>query len=788
MNNTTMSFGRKALLAESVEAALDLERLGGLRSRLDVVDALVGELLVHSFRGERIVEMTLGGDQETSLVINGLRSDYRAFVDETFCLKNQQSRGAWFLPVEASLRPGIINFPANFQRSARFAGNLSWEEYCKVSLGSKPDTFLVWALLEPLFEALLEPFLLRGRLAGNKSREDQLKSWRTIDALYQALGFELAQELAVMRYGGGWQRLRSQEQVAAKQRLLAALARQAEPAMAARYRSYCLRTLLEYYYKKADANGHARRKQALTKSLERTLSAYFGGDWLAFLDYIGEEPHPDEQIVTALPKTRLHVGGASRVAEVAEQMGLPEAEVERMMAAYWQQADGASPVEQRVDALIRYWRAFDQIHARQTVGMPPLWGLVEDHRSFDFYYHDPNLPYQPRLYLRLLPRDILSEVERLWGTMLLPRWPERIISEPSPHMALAETMGPALKFWHGCALTAWFLCEGPSSRTNMAGLAEYYRKEVKALEELGTPVERRLFEELIQAEERLGPPQPLTQNSSTVTGKHGISITFTTSSGTRREGFERLRDIITRHRRSWAEKHLSQYLRLRWETELREAGHAYNLLLHEMGKAPTPKQFANEANTAANHWFGGDLSGLYGALREKSPIQPRRVAILPTDRVTFAFSVFQGLGGNPLFRQERAYRSGQDYQAWRMEWDRQVQLSELAGLSFWYVQLEEGLGHALDLKEFGRSKFTQLCPVLSDDIDGAWRVYTEVIESAKQSAVSSVQALSIPERAVDLQSARTPVASGQPPQIPAVGSQPSDQKHSWFDRLFNKRN
>jgi hypothetical protein len=789
VNNITISFGRKVLQTESVEAALGLERLADLSSRFDVVDALVCELLIRSFRGERVVEMTTGKDQEPSLVVNGLRANYRAFVDGTFHLKNQQSRGAWFLPTETSLRPGIINFPANFQRTARFAGNLSWEEHCKASLESTADALLVWALLEPLFEALFEPFLLRGRLAGNKPREDQLKRWQAIDSLYQALGLEVAQELAVMRYGGGWQKLRSQEQVAAKQRLLAALVRQVRPIMAARYRAYCLRALLEHYYKKADAGGRARRKQALTKALERTISAYFGGDWLAFLDYIGEEPHPDEQIVTALPQTRLHVGGAKRAAEVAEQMGLPVTEVERMMAAYWQQTDSSSPVEQRVDALTCYWGVFDQIHARQATGMPPLWGLVEDHRPFDFYYHDPNLPYRPRLYLQLLPRDILTAVERLWGTTMLPRWPDRIISEPSPHMALAETMGPALKFWQGCALTAWFLCEGPSSRANMVGLEEYYRKEIKALEELGTPVDRRLFDELIQAEERLGPPQPLNQNSSTVTGTHAISIAFTTTSyGTRREGFERLRDIITRYRRSWAEEHLSRYLRLRWETEIRDAGRAYNLLLHETGKAPSPKRFASEAAPATNHWFGGDLSGLYGTLREKSPVQARLVAILPTDRVAFAFSVFQALGGNPSFRQERAYRPGQDYQAWRQEWDRQAQLSELAGLSFWYVQIEEGLGRAPDLKEFGRSKFTQLSTLMSDDVDQAWRIYTEAIAAAKQSGVSTIQVFNGPGRGADLQGERNLVASRQLPQIPAAGSQPSDHKRSWLDRLFNKKN
>ncbi len=781
-----MSFGRKALQAGSMKATLDLERVEGRRSRFDVIDALVGELLVRSLRGERVVEMTPGKDQACSIVTNGIRADYRAFVDNTFRLDRQQSRGAWFLPIEASLRPGTINFSANFLSSARFASTITWEEHCKASLEKTADALLVWALLEPLFDALFEPFILRGRLAGNKSREDQLKRWRAIDSLYQALGFEVAPELAVMRYGGGWHKLRSQEQVAAKQRLLAALAHQVEPEMAARYRAHCLRALLEHYYKKADADGRAKRKQALTKPLERTLSAYFGGDWLAFLEYIGEEPHPDEQIVTALPKTRLHVGGGSRAAEIAEQMGLPAAEVERMVAAYWQQTDGESPVEQRVNALTRYWLVFDEIHAQQAVGMPPLWGLVEDHRPFDFYYHDPNLPFQPRLYLQLLPRTMLNEVERLWGTMVLPRWPDRIISEPSPHMALAETMGSALKFWHGCALTAWFLCEGPYSRTTMAGLAEYNRREIKALEELGTPIDVRIFEELVKAEERLGLPEPLTQNSSTVTGKNGISITLTTNSGSRREGFERLRNIITRHRRSWAEKYLSQYLRLRWETEIRDAGHTYNLLLHEMGKAPTPKQFANKAALASNHWFGGDLSGLYGAIREKSPVQPRRIAILPVDRVAFAFSVFQALGGNPMFRQEQAYKPGQDYQAWRLKWDRNAQLSELADLSFWYIQLEEGLGHPPDLKEFGRGKFAQLCPAVSEDVDKAWSVYTKTIEAAKQSVVSSIQMHQTSGSEADSQRDHNLLLSRQPLQAPIAKSQPPEQKRSWLDRIFRK--
>ena len=423
MNDSIISFGRKAVQVQCVEEFLDLERLEGHSNRFNTLDSLIGTFLIRSIQGERVVEMLPRKDQELSVTLHGLHPEHRAFVEENYRLDHQQLHGAWFLPSEVSLRTGTINFSANFQQYARFASSITWEEHGKVLLGSSADALLVWALLEPLFDALFEPFTLRGRLTGNKSREDQIKSWDAIDMLFEALAIEVSNELAVIRYGGGWHKLRSQDQTTAKQHLLAALAQQIEPTTATRYRAYCFHSLLKYYYQKANPDGQVKRKHALTKPLERVIAGYFVGDWLAFLKYIGEEPHPDEQIVTALPKTQLHIGGATRATEVAMQMGIPVAEVERMMSSYWQQSESKSPVEQRVDFLKHYWQIFDEIHARQKVGMRPLWGLVEDNHSFSFFYHDPNQPYVPRLYLQLLPSETLSRIENLWGTMMSSRWP-----------------------------------------------------------------------------------------------------------------------------------------------------------------------------------------------------------------------------------------------------------------------------------------------------------------------------------------------------------------------------
>lgn len=167
-----------------------------------------------------------------------------------------------------------------------------------------------------------------------------------------------------------------------------------------------------------------------------------------------------------------------------------------------------SPVERRVEVMERYWEVFDFAHARQKSGMEPLWGLVSEDRRVRLGPANEG-PYRHGMYERLLPEELSSEIEDLWGSRMVPRSLERIVTEPFPHTAMAESFGPALKFWQGCALTAWFLCEGPYSRTDLAGIESYHRQELDALSNLGTPVDRRLFSELVAAESKLGPEIPL---------------------------------------------------------------------------------------------------------------------------------------------------------------------------------------------------------------------------------------------------------------------------------------
>jgi hypothetical protein len=727
------SFGLRAVALSDPGALLALEAREGKGELFADADALVAYIQVRALKGGTTVKVERGRHAD-SVSIVGLEPRLEGVVDDLYAVANQHSRGAWFLPEKASIKVGLINLPSLFAQHPRFATGLAWQENVRVLLADSPTAVLLWAVLEPFFEQLLVPFELRGRMTGKKSREDQLAAWASMDEIVSALGFDIENELLVMRYGGGWSRLRAAEQLQAKRRLLDTLAAQANEQMAARYRAYRLLALMDRYYNKAK-DGQARRKQVLTRSLEKTLAGFFGGDWLRLLQYLEEAPHPDEEIAAAIPKTRLFVGGTKSPAAVAAQVGVPPEEVERALSTYWdtageRSAGSMSPVDERVGVLKALWAHFDTIHSRQMPGMRSLWGLVEESPGVRIRWEGPDW-YSPRLYREVLPSELVGEIERLWGSTMLARWPDRIVSEISPHVLMAETFGAALQFWQGSALTAWFVCEGPMSRTDIAGLATYHQDALDELEGLGCPIDPALFADLRNAETRLGISEPLEVNKSSAEVAPGILVEISMSRGSRRSGFERLRDVITQHRRAWADRHLDSYLRARSQTEIREAARLLSQAIAEKGKPPTPKQFARHAVAATNHWFGGDLSAFYAAIGEKSPVHPVRVPLMPADRLGFAKKVFENLGGHP-FEQHDFPASRVQASVQSGEREKRNRLGWLAEESLRFVQLQEALGRPPSLKEFGSSGFGYEGGALSPDTNEAWATYVAIVRGAME--------------------------------------------------------
>lgn len=531
----------------------------------------------------------------------------------------------------------------------------------------------------------------------------------------QQLGIDADVALAQLRLGGGWSRLTRADQQRVRVLLLDLLQSYNPMAIVTRLRAQRIQALATAFANKAK-RGTPLARQVLTKALQPVLVAYFGGDWLSLLDYLDAPVNPAEEIVTALPEPRLYVGGAARAVTVAAEHGLDIDQVHAMLAAYTGQTQPVSPVEQRVEAMRQWWHQFDAAHARQRRGMPALWGLVDE--GIHLPGNTSSVYPTERLYRTILSANLVAEVDRLWDGLILPRWPERTVSEPHPHNLMAEAFGPALTVWHGVALTAWYLCEGPYSRTTLPELGNYHRREVAALAEAGTPIDARLFDELMAAEAQLGEPQEMYSDvRELVTGEQPGSITIEYGGWQRREGFELLRDIITRHRREWAAQHLDHYLHARWHAELAGTAHGFHRFVAAKGKPPTLKQFAKLAAPAANHWFGGDLAGLYAALGEKAPTVPHRIDLLPVDAQEFTDAVYAALGGVP-YHNDLASADSETY-------GRLWALSRLAAASVFYVQAVEALGRPPEPKEFDpRQRFDWPWP---GGVEEGWPIYQEII-------------------------------------------------------------
>ncbi|QES47272.1 stress protein [Streptomyces venezuelae] len=704
----------------SPDEALVLETAAGQDQRFAELDGMAARLLEAALNGQPMARVTQGRGPQASDTVElvGLAPQERLLYTDVFGVQEQQRRGAWYLPQKLSLKAGVVNLPHLMRRRAAHAMTVAADDTARISTVDSADAVLLWALLNPLFETVMEP--VRVRAAGPVgSAEDQQQLWDEIESRFARLG--LAPDvLARFRFGAGWHRLDRAAQQRARLELLDSLAVGDLSQLVARHRMTQVQSLMEGFTKKAKSAkiGTALARRVLTRALQPVVSGYFSGDWLAVLDYLQVSPHPDEEVITTLPEPRLYVGMSSQAATMAAESGVAEEEIHAVLTAFLGGTSSLSPVEERGDTLREWWVAFDQAHAVQAPGMRSLWGLVDEELMTQSGNDQGSTP---QLYRDILPAAVNERVDRLWDTMTLQRHSRSIVSNPRPHQLMADTFGPAVEFWHGVALTAWFVCEGPSSRTSLSGVADYYRHSLAALQTAGCPVDPSLFEELRTAERHLGPEEMITRDEGFSVGTPFGDVTVSSSIGysTRREGFERVRDIVTRHRRAWAEEHLATYLQQRWRTELEDVARAHHRFVAAKGRPPTLIQFAQFATTAANRWTGGDLGAVYTAIGEPAAAEQQRpTRLLTCDGYDFARRVYEALGGKPLA-----------HDTWMNDPDesrRQWQLSRLATESLRYLQLHEALGEPPTAKQFGAQRIAWPWP--GEEAEG-WPIFQSAISA-----------------------------------------------------------
>jgi hypothetical protein len=716
----TRTVGRVLAAATTADDLLAEEAKVGLDRQFQRLEQLLTSSMARSCSGEPIVTYNFGdrGSPGTA-AITGFTVEERGSVDSAYRLEVQETRGAWFLPEEATLAVGMGNVAYLASRTERFFWTATSDACVKVDFRASSDGLFLWAVLIPLFETLYAPFALRDATGKLKEHEDQVEAWDAAAAAYRDLGLRVDGAFAAMRLGGSWDRGTRSDHIDFRRQLLDEVTAQVSLDTARRWRARAAQRLTRAFYKKAE-RGTPLARQVITRALQKDLASVFAGDWLAFLRYLDEPVNSSEKVTTALPRTRLYVPGEGQVADVAAESGVAVDEVERIVAAYLGQERVVSPVAERVEVLKRWWPVFDEVHARQRSGMESLWGFVDD----GVIDPVPGSIFEVRpkvgLFQRLIPGDLAVDIERFWDGMTLSRYPDRIVSNFHPYHQMANAFGPAVEFWDGVGLTCWFICEGPSSRTELQGLEHYYRRPLAELSEAGFPVDPSLFRELVAAEQTLGPPQQIPGRAIHYDIPGGTT-TMEIGGGTRRDGFERLCNIVTQHRRAWA-VNIDSYLQNQWDSQLREVGREFNRRLAARGKPPTLKQFASFATDAANNWFGGDLRALFTALGEPAPVQPERIDLLPGDPLAFVEDLFVRLGGKHL-DPEITFK---DVQLRLQEWT----FSRLARDGLRYLQLWEALDRRPTLKEFGRPNVDW--DTLGGEESG-WEKYAEAIEAARSS-------------------------------------------------------
>ena len=667
--------GRLLNEATSATELVAIEADAGLDVAFSAIENLAFEVLSSSFAGSKSVTIRTKA-AVTAVTLENLSAPARETVSTHLEVAAQQARGAWWLPESAPVKAGAINLPAHLATAPRWAMNSAALDSGRVDFRGNPDGLACWALLGPLADDLFAPLFLRGPEAGVLPPDKRDAAWHTAAQLYAELGLDsegVTAALAAMTPGAGWSLLSVGDQVALRSELMRALADGFTPAVVRRWRVWSLRPVVKAFYVKA-AKGSATSRAVLTKALQPSIAGIFGGDWLAFLEYLGEEPAPGEEITQVLPEARLYVQGSAKVEQVAAERDLPVADVAAMLASYMGSEDVRSPVERRVEVLREYWQVFDAAQARQAPGMDAPTSSIA-----------PGIP-------EALRRDIHT----LWGGTCLARYPDRVVSTRYPTSQMTGALGPAYDFWRNVALTAWYICESGYSRSDLSGMRSLYGSQVAALNKLGVPVDTRMFDDLRAAEPRLGKPQEIVTNREVTEVAPGMTVEISYGSGTRRDGFEILRDIITSYRRAWADQYLDAALRAQWEAPLRELAREVNRAVAARGKLPTVKQFAKLAGELPNHWFGGDLSAVYAAVGERSPITPVRIRLMPADRSALSSRVLTELAdGQPLEVDIR-----EDYAIRQRVWD----LKKIAGEASRFIQLMEALDRPPTEQEFGTAR------------------------------------------------------------------------------------
>lgn len=690
MSEASRGIGRRLLQTDGTQGWLDLEAELGLRQSFVDFDSAIDQVMCVAVRGRRDVMFIERGYKHEYFSVGYLSHGERTAVRAQLDPRAQESRGNWSLPDAVTFRADLLRFRVPHTHLRIKLAHTEEE--------SKAFVVCLW-LLQDLVRQVKLPTMLRaskrGRPAGLKTMAQQRQFWPELEQLYEDLGIP-TKLLEPFRPGGGWSGLDRDQKAEAD----AALRRgwfTPSKAMATRFRAIQLRELIERYYQKAGRTPPTK-KQVMNQQLELTLALWFGGGWMEFLDYIGEEPSPVEDLTRELPVGDLL---GNPVGHRAATPGIDEGERDRILAAYWGENRGDT-APQRAQALKAFWSAAEELYLRLNVDDEGESGRLGSllHRGTRNWTPWEQGPFNLNQLFES-PSD-----QHLWQTRPPEALPGRLISEPNPSEAAIELLGDAWTAWEihlsdiqtrFSSHTARF--EDFLNRDQLPPGRKVFRFDfrVGGLEAAGVaPDADQLRAELLQVAKEHGGYNH--HEESWLAVQREISA----------DAFRPMLETAVKQRRKWAEKHLNSWIEYRWQELVGGAAENYVRLALRRGKPPSESQLLKLASDAARLWFAGQLDGVCAAATLPSPGRFEYQRLLPEDLEGFKADVYQRLGGSSEY-------DGFDPMSWAP--------IRLADKSVKAVQAAEQAGAFPDAPTW----FAEPGVFINSDPDVAWARYQGVL-------------------------------------------------------------
>jgi hypothetical protein len=402
--------------------------------------------------------------------------------------------------------------------------------------------------------------------------------------------------------------LNREQVLAARRALILSWANHPED-LGARLMALLCAQLAQAYYSKARKDGTVQEARVINTRTRPLLDATLR-EWGRLVDYLGEglsvaDAQPIEVPDAALPSTP------------------PE------------------PVLERIEVLREWWQLYDARHAAQRPGDCGLGGLVPPRWDYTNPHDERNGAQlgDSDLYRSALPSELVAQIERLWGSTVLPRVPSIVITEPRPFIRFRNLLQPAIDVWDDLATNCWSLCFANWGYP-LDQMEERHAKLRRELDRLNAPVDVAMYRELCEAG----------RGHDWLFAPRGVTVTFaisleegvpTVSTGDDRPSasetaatFLALRQVLDAHRRRWLDVHLDLMLDAIWRADLGNAARCYWKRFRGKGSPPTVKQALPDVLDAAQRWLNADFGALGRLTALQGPITQSPTATsrqLPSD-------------------------------------------------------------------------------------------------------------------------------------------------------------